>query len=65
MQSHGSGVGIRGMRERVRHFGGEMNIESNREGTRISFKFPLPKNGASREDAGVPESAVAQVQVPG
>ncbi len=70
IQSHGSGVGIRGMRERVRHFGGDMNIDSNREGTRISFKFPLPKTSAAKDDAGpqestVQESPVAQVQVPG
>jgi signal transduction histidine kinase len=29
MQSSGSGVGIRGMRERLRHFSGTLNIESS------------------------------------
>jgi PAS domain S-box-containing protein len=36
-----SGVGIRGMRERVRQFGGEMKIESNGVGTKISFTLPI------------------------
>jgi signal transduction histidine kinase len=44
IQSQGSGVGIRGMRERARHFGGHMMIESNKNGTRISFQFPTPRN---------------------
>jgi PAS domain S-box-containing protein len=41
IQLHGSGVGIRGMRERVRQFEGKMDIRSNGEGTRISFVLPL------------------------
>jgi signal transduction histidine kinase len=41
IQSYGSGVGIRGMRERVRHFGGEMTIDSDQAGTRVLFQFPL------------------------
>ncbi len=47
IQSQGSGVGIRGMRERARHFGGHMMIESNKNGTRISFQFPTPRNPRS------------------
>ncbi len=35
-----SGVGIAGMRERVRHFKGSINIESNGKGTRISVRLP-------------------------
>ncbi len=58
IQSQGSGVGIRGMRERVRHFGGQMDIESNREGTKISFKFPLPKDPPAK-----PAPRVRQVSV--
>ncbi len=50
IQSHGSGVGIRGMRERVRHFGGSMSITSNHEGTKVSFTFPFPK-ASPAEDA--------------
>jgi len=46
IQSRGSGVGIRGMRERVRQFNGEMRIESNGSGTRISVRLPY-ENDAS------------------
>jgi PAS domain S-box-containing protein len=41
IQSHGTGVGIRGMRERVRHFRGDLVIESNRSGTRVHAILPL------------------------
>ena len=37
-----SGVGIMGMRERVRHLGGRMDIRSNPAGTTISVALPLP-----------------------
>jgi PAS domain S-box-containing protein len=45
IQSQGSGVGISGMRERLRHFGGELVVESNSAGTKIvatllSKEFP-------------------------
>jgi PAS domain S-box-containing protein len=50
IQSHGSGVGIRGMRERVRHFGGHMQIESNPGATKVSFRFPLAAIPASRPE---------------
>jgi PAS domain S-box-containing protein len=39
IQSKGSGVGIRGMRERVRQFQGELTVESNALGTTISANF--------------------------
>ena len=48
IQQHGTGVGIGGMHERVRHFGGEMNIESGTGGTTVSVTIP----------AAVPEGAV-------
>lgn len=41
IQSGGFGVGIRGMRERIRQFQGTMKIESSPEGTRISVVIPL------------------------
>lgn len=41
IQSHGTGVGIRGMRERVRHFRGDLVIESNGSGTRVHAILPL------------------------
>ena len=49
IQSGRSGVGIGGMRERLRQFEGTMNIESDGSGTRIFATIPLPK-GASPED---------------
>ncbi|MFZ0564276.1 MAG: response regulator [Terriglobales bacterium] len=58
IQSQGSGVGIRGMRERVRHFGGQMDIESNRGGTKISFKFPLLKNTTTKQEQIVGQESV-------
>lgn len=43
IQSGGSGVGIRGMQERLHHFGAEMKIETAASGTRVVARFPLPK----------------------
>ncbi len=48
-----SGVGITGMRERVRHFHGAMNIESSGKGTKISVSLPLPIT-ASATAEGMP-----------
>ena len=41
IQSQGTGVGIRGMRERVRHFRGNLVIESNGFGTKVYATLPL------------------------
>jgi PAS domain S-box-containing protein len=41
IQSQASGVGIRGMRERVRQFDGELNIESNESGTMVTVTLPI------------------------
>jgi two-component system NarL family sensor kinase len=43
IQSHGSGVGIRGIRERLRQFKGQMDIESDSSGTRVLVTIPIPK----------------------
>ena len=43
-QTQRAGVGITGMRERVRHLRGQMNVESNNRGTKISVAFPLLTN---------------------
>jgi two-component system, chemotaxis family, sensor kinase Cph1 len=45
IQSGGAGVGIRGMRERLRQFSGEMKIDSDAQGTRVFVKIPLPAGG--------------------
>ena len=54
IQSRGSGVGIRGMRERVLQLSGTMSIESDGSGTRIHVVIPIPKT-ASRERTGSDE----------
>jgi PAS domain S-box-containing protein len=59
IQSQGSGVGISGMRERVRHSNGELVVESNGTGTKIvatllSTAFPATEQvvaGPGREIA--------------
>jgi signal transduction histidine kinase len=47
LQLQGAGVGIRGMRERVRQFDGRMNIHSGPDGTTVSFTFQLPAKAAA------------------
>jgi PAS domain S-box-containing protein len=37
-----TGVGLRGMRERVRQFGGHLDVRSNGHGTRVVAVLPLP-----------------------
>ena len=44
VQSGGSGVGLRGMRERVRRFQGTMRIESDDSGTKVLVNMPIPKH---------------------
>jgi two-component system, NarL family, sensor kinase len=43
IQSQRSGVGITGIRERLRQFHGEMKIESNGSGTSVIVSIPIPK----------------------
>ena len=49
IQSGGSGVGIRGIQERLRHFGGTMSIESNGSGTRVLANIPIPQDVRSTD----------------
>lgn len=61
IQSRGSGVGVLGMRERVRQLGGTMQIESGASGTTIKFKIPVPKGHqalVTRGDASPLQSVV-------
>jgi PAS domain S-box-containing protein len=37
-----TGVGLRGMRERVRQFGGHLDVRSNGNGTRVVAVLPIP-----------------------
>ena len=60
IQSGRSGVGISGMRERLRQFDGTINIESDNSGTRVFATVPLPK-AASPEDQTKAEPLQATV----
>jgi PAS domain S-box-containing protein len=56
IQAKGSGVGITGMRERVRQFGGQMEIKSNGRGTTIAFTIPM---AAPSPRSPVPQASTA------
>ncbi len=60
MESQRSGVGITGMRERVRHFRGVMDIQSNARGTKISVTCPVPISATSE-----PKSILQQPKATG
>jgi signal transduction histidine kinase len=42
IQAQRSGVGVAGMRERVRHLNGVMNIQSATDGTTVTVTLPIP-----------------------
>jgi signal transduction histidine kinase len=42
IRSGGSGVGVRGMRERIIQFQGSLEIDSDPTGTRVSVEIPIP-----------------------
>lgn len=44
IRSHRSGVGVAGMRERIRHLGGTMDIASDDHGTVVTVTLPRPQN---------------------
>jgi len=46
------GVGLRGMRERIRRLGGTLAIDSSEQGTTVTIKLPIqPAKSASRDGA--------------
>lgn len=51
VQSQGGGVGIRGVRERLRHLRGQMKIESSGSGTKIRATLPNTNLRRSREES--------------
>jgi PAS domain S-box-containing protein len=57
-QSEGAGVGIRGMRERVRQSHGELTVDSNALGTTITAIFPTERP-AAQEQGGSSRRSVA------
>ena len=62
IQTSGSGVGIRGMRERLRQFGGEMAIDSNGDGTTFVVTIPAPQeDGKTRAIEGPLQSSRAVI----
>ena len=60
IQGQNAGVGIAGIRERVRHLRGTVNIQSNPSGTTISVTLPVPIDAISQ-----PESMVSQTRAAG
>ncbi|HZW80569.1 MAG TPA: PAS domain S-box protein [Candidatus Deferrimicrobiaceae bacterium] len=52
IQSGRSGLGIRGMRERLRQFEGRMSIESDSSGTRVFATIPLLKPASPKNQSG-------------
>jgi len=45
-----AGVGIVGMRERLRQYGGELRLESDSSGTRVSMRIPLKSEEPTRQN---------------
>jgi PAS domain S-box-containing protein len=60
VQSGRSGLGIRGMRERLHQFDGTLNIESESSGTCVFATIPVPR-AASTEDRSKAEPLQAAV----
>lgn len=54
IHSRGSGVGMAGIRERLRQFHGEMKIESNGSGTRVLASVAIPKKDHPTEIERLP-----------
>ena len=53
IQSEGSGVGIRGMRERLRQLNSDLRIESGEGGTRVFATISIPRTPVSEEQSGL------------
>jgi signal transduction histidine kinase len=54
-----SGVGFRGMRERIRQFGGRLEVRSERNGTQVIATLPAANLAADDEEShgGIPDLA--------
>jgi len=59
IQAQGSGVGISGMRERLRHFDGELLVESSGTGTKIFATLPSKSFSAKEQVIAGQEREIA------
>jgi PAS domain S-box-containing protein len=50
LEDSSTGVGLRGMRERVLQLGGNLRVESNESGTTVAAAFPTTKTAAQDEE---------------
>jgi signal transduction histidine kinase len=57
VQSGRSGVGITGMRERLRQFEGTLDIESDDLGTRVFATIPVAKGASTNQNKDEPLQA--------
>ena len=57
IQSHKTGVGIMGMQERLRQFGGELTIDANDSGTTVSAVLPFKGQSDSETPTSRSEAA--------
>ncbi|GAC1661944.1 MAG: hypothetical protein PVS2B1_20280 [Candidatus Dormibacteraceae bacterium] len=64
LRSGGFGVGIAGMHERLRQFGGTLSIKSGKSGTQICMEIPNPPDSPAGTDAA-PPAPDADVVPPG
>ena len=53
------GVGLRGMRERVRRLGGTLAIDSSEQGTTVTIKLPIQPAKSASPDRASPNEEVA------
>ena len=53
------GVGLRGMRERVRRLGGTLAIDSSEQGTTVTIKLPIQPAKSASPDRADPNAEVA------
>jgi PAS domain S-box-containing protein len=59
IQAQRSGVGITGIRERVRHFGGVLDIQSDGKGTKISITLPVPMTATAEPGSVLQQTRAA------
>lgn len=59
IQSGASGVGLRGIRERLRQFGGSLGVESGPSGTKVLVTIPLAKDASEEQSGNDPMRATA------